>query len=144
MRRWAGADAAQANLFGWDPNPVAAPPRSRPRKAAPEAEPEVETKAQPEPGLPPPAPEPVPSEPESATAFAERAAQADLDELVAALSDEALAYLALASARQLKRWIARTGGTRPGKALGRPSALNRADQDLAREWARQTDPDESW
>lgn len=82
------------------------------------------------------------AEPESVASFAERVGQADLDELVATLPDEALAHLALESARQLKRRIGRTGGRRLGKR--RLNFLERAGQDLAREWATKADADDVW
>lgn len=78
---------------------------------------------------------------EPAASFAERATKADLDELIAALSDEALAHLALASARQLRRRLARNGGGRPAKGkVHRRGPLDRAGAALAAEWA--TAPDE--
>ena len=122
MPRQAGANERQSNLFGW-PAASAAASRSRPRKRASE---------------------PAVAEPESATAFAERAAQADLDEFVDALSDEALTHLALTSARQLKRRIARAGSSRTGKAKKRLSPLERVGQGLAREWASRIGSDETW
>lgn len=122
MPRGARADERQANLFGWAEEAPVPPAPRRARK---------------------PAPEPAAAEPESAATFAERASEAELDELVAALPDDALAHLTLASARQLKRRIGRSAkGRRPAK--GRPGPLERAGQDLAREWAARADPDEAW
>ena len=115
-------DERQADLFGFVPPPVAMRV-PRPRKP---------------PGDETPAPEPGT---ETAASFAERATEADLDELVTAVSDEALAYLALASARQLRRRLARNGGGRGAKGKAqRRSPLDRAGAALAAEWA--TAPDE--
>jgi hypothetical protein len=75
------ADERQADLFG-------VPPASSP--VAPQL---VRSRRKPLPADPPAA------EPETATAFAARATEADLDELVTALNDDALARLALLSAR---------------------------------------------
>jgi hypothetical protein len=65
--------------------------------------------------------------------LAARATPSELDQLVAALPDEGLAHLALASVRALRRRLARTGasGTRGRKGLA--GALERAARQLAAE-----------
>lgn len=124
--RAARADERQADLFGAPPAPPPVAPkvvRSR-RKLLPA--------------------DPPAADPETATAFAVRATEADLDELVTALNDEALAQLALLSARQLKRRLARAGGRkRPNGRGRRPSALDKAGTLLAAEWAREVE-DDGW
>lgn len=119
MARALRVDERQADLFG---TPEPAPPARKPRRARK-----------------PPA-DPPPVEPETPAAWAERAGEADLDELVAALPDDALGYLALASTRQLKRRLARTRqGPRSGRK--RPGTLDRASARLAAEWAAQAEED---
>lgn len=76
--------------------------------------------------------------------FAARASPADLDALVVALSDAALAHLALASARQLRRRLGRAVATHRGMGRARPGMLERADHDLAREWATPPETDDAW
>lgn len=66
----------------------------------------------------------------SIDAFAARLSPADLDELAAALPDDALAHLVLVAVRQLRRRLARASG-RGGK--GRGSALERAARQVAAE-----------
>ena len=122
MARRIAADERQPNLFGWPP-PAPPAPRPRARMAGQDL---------------------ATAEPESVASFAERVGQADLDELVATLPDEALAHLALESARQLKRRIARAGSSRTGKAKKRLSPLERVGQGLAREWASRIGSDETW
>jgi hypothetical protein len=115
------ADERQADLFGMPPAPPLAarmPARSRNPPAEPPA-----------------------AEPETATAFAARATEADLDELVAALDDDALAQLALASARQLKRRLTRAYGRQPRSGRKRASALDKAGAQLAAEWAKGVEED---
>jgi hypothetical protein len=65
--------------------------------------------------------------------LAARATPSEIDGLVAALPDEGLAPLALASVRALRRRLSRAGagGTRGRK--GRPGALERAARQLAAE-----------
>ena len=118
----AGADERQADLFGAPPTPAVGPKPARPRKPLPV--------------------EPPAAEPEGATAFAARATEADLDALVTALDDDALAQLALASARQLKRRLARAHGRQqPKSGRKRPSALAKAGAQLAAEWAKGVEED---
>ena len=63
-------------------------------------------------------------------AFAARASPADLDDLAAALPDDALAHLVLAAMRQLRRRLARAGN-RGSKSRG--SDLERTAQQVAAE-----------
>lgn len=125
MARRIRSDERQADLFDAPPQPVRPPTSkaSRQSKSAIEA---------PTAGA------------ETAAAFAERAGPADLDELVLALADDALAHLALASARQLRRRMTRAaGGRQRASGTGKNrSALNRAGQHLAAEWA--APPEEAW
>ena len=65
---------------------------------------------------------------------------AELDEFVAALPDDALAYLTLAAVRQLRRRLARSSG-RGGR--GRASALERAAQQLTTELGGQAGSDDA-
>jgi len=153
-------DERQNDLFGLPAAPVETPRRVRPglaaeatedgvevatgpkaprarrkRAAQPEDEPtEAGAEASAEIAAPPPLP---PPEPESPAALAERAGRADLDEFVSALSDEGLAHLALASARALKRRLARDKGRRgPGPAgKGGAGPLEKAVQSLSAEVA---------
>ncbi len=74
----------------------------------------------------------------SVEVLAERLTAAELDALVAALPDEALAHLVLAGVRQLRRRLVRVGanaGGRPARAAkGRgASSLERAARQLAAE-----------
>ncbi|MFH6787408.1 hypothetical protein [Methylobacterium sp. MA0201] len=81
---------------------------------------------------------------DTTAAFAARATAFDLDELVTALDDEGLAYLAVASARQLRRRLGRTnvGRSRSKDGGGRRGPLDRAGGQLAAEWA--APPEEAW
>lgn len=126
MTRTPRTDERQPDLFGWTAPSPAKPPRSR-------------RHAKPTPSTDPPA-----AEPETLIALAGRATQLDFDEFVTALDDEALAHLALASARQLRRRLGRTNGNRSrskGSTRGL-SALDRAGSQLAAEWA--TPLEETW
>ncbi len=64
--------------------------------------------------------------------LATRLSPAELDELAATLPDGALAHLILATMRQLRRRLARSGGHRGSRS--RASALERAAQQLAAEF----------
>ena len=116
------ADERQADLFGLPPAP---PPATRMPARSHKL----------------PAAEPPAAQPETATAFAARATEADLDEFVTALDDDALAQIALASARQLKRRLARAHGRQPRSGRRRPSALDKAGAQLAAEWAKGVEED---
>jgi hypothetical protein len=63
--------------------------------------------------------------------IAARLSPAELDELAAALPDNALAHLALAALRQLRRRLARAGTQ--GRSKGRASTLERAARQIASE-----------
>lgn len=128
MTRRSAPDPDQADLFGQPPpQPISHRPRA-PRARKPAAD-----------------PGPAPSGPEDFESLAARASPAELDALAVALPDNALAHLALASARQLKRRLARAAGAhRSGRGRTRPNPLERAAQELAQTWATLTDSDEAW
>ena len=65
--------------------------------------------------------------------LAVRATPSELDELVRALTDDGLAHLALASARALRRRLAKPGASRERGRKGRAGALERAGHQLAAE-----------
>lgn len=65
-------------------------------------------------------------------ALAARVSPAELDELAAALPDDALAHFVLAAVRQLRRRLARAGG-RSGGGKGHGSVLERTARQLAAE-----------
>lgn len=118
MTRGPVADGKQPDLFGTVPKPKAPKARAaRPQRAGPAEK------------------MPLPRDALSAaedgiTGVAAKLSPAELEELAAALSDEALARLVLAAARQLRRRLVREGG-RKGQ---RPSpALERAARQLAAE-----------
>jgi len=113
-----GTDADQTDLFGAVPVPKAPKARAArlPRTGSA--------------GQAPAAPDGPASVEEGITGMAARLSPADLDELAAALSDEALARLVLAAVRQLRRRLAR-GGTRAGRRSS--PALERAARQLAAE-----------
>ena len=72
------------------------------------------------------------------TGVAAQLSPADLEELAAVLSDDALARLVLAAVRQLRRRLARGGGR-----AGRPSSsLERAARQLAAELGGEGSTDE--
>ena len=103
----------QADLFGSLPKPVAAKART--------------VRQQP---VPAPAPNGHQAPGEDAASLATRLSPAELDELAAALSDDALAHLVVATVRQLRRRLARGGG----RAARQPSpALDRAARQIAAE-----------
>lgn len=72
--------------------------------------------------------------------LAARLSAAEWNELIAALSDEALAHVVIATARQLRRRLRRSGG-RGGK--GRTSSLERSAQQLIAE-LREHGDDDDW
>ena len=72
---------------------------------------------------------------------AARLSPAELKELVAALPDDALACLIIATARQLRRRLVRSGG--PGGST-RDSVLERAARQLIAELGGQDEGDDSW
>ncbi len=129
MARRPEADRRQADFFGV-PAPAPAAPERLP---APKPQPGQDIKRWP----------PTPDSGDaplgdSIDALAARLSPAELNELVAALPDEALAHLVVATARQLRRRLARSGG-RGGK--GRASALERSARQLIAELGEQGDDD---
>ena len=115
-------DDQQADLFGATPKALPKPRPARQRAApalvAAPAAPAVEARSAPA-GPPEQTPDPV--------ATAAQFSPAELDALVAALPDDALARLLLASVRQLRRRLSR--------AAGRPApALDRAARQIAAEF----------
>jgi len=70
-----------------------------------------------------------------------RLSRTEWNELVATLPDDALAHLVIATARQLRRRLARSHG-RSGK--GRTSALERSAQQLIVELGGQGENDDDW
>jgi len=73
--------------------------------------------------------------------IAARLSRIEWNELVAALSDDALAHLVIATARQLRHRLARSRG-RGGK--GHTSALERSAQQLIVELDGQEENDDCW
>lgn len=116
----------QADLFGSVPKPVAAKVRTvrQGRIAVP--------------ALPAPAPNGHRAPGDDTASLATRLSPAELDELAAALSDDALARLVVAAVRQLRRRLARGGG----RAARRPSpALDRAARQVAAELGAESSDD---
>lgn len=111
----------QADLFGADAPPGVAARPAPPPKPAPAAPPEA-------PHRPPRPRRRAPPEPAVAPSLARLAAdagRAELDEVVAALSDDALAHLALRAVQALRRRAERParGRAAGGAALGRTVRL---------------------
>lgn len=123
-------DGRQADFFG---APAPAVPEQRP---TPEPNPEQKLKRQ----LPPPDCEDAPVS-GSIDGLAARLSPSELNELVAALPDDALAHLVIATARQLRRRLARSSG-RGGKS--RAASLERAARQLIAELGGQDGDDEGW
>ena len=73
--------------------------------------------------------------------IAARLSPAELKEFVAALPDDALACLVIATVRQLRRRLVRSGG-RGGKS--RNSVLERSAQQLIAELGGQDEGDDGW
>ncbi len=126
MARRPEVDRRQADFFG---APVSAPgtPRSKPEQAIKRRSPSLNGEH-----------EPVS---DSIDVIAARLSPAELKEFVAALSDDALACLVIATARQFRRRLVRSGG-RCDK--GRASALERAARQLIAELGGQDEGDEGW
>jgi hypothetical protein len=121
------ADGKQPDLFGTVPKPMA----SKARAAHPRAGPA---------GKAPPSQDGSAAMEDGITGIATKLSLAELEELAAVLSDEALARLVLAAARQLRRRLVRGGG-RKGQ---RPSpALERAARQLAAELGRAGSTDDT-
>lgn len=142
-RRGADRDERQADFFGISARPpvASAPaqpgppqpdsPKPRPSKRSParghEPEPPAEPPPPPPPSPPPPA-APAPPAADGLDALGTRLSPAELGELAAALPDDALATLALAAVRQLRRRLVRGRGRK-----GSASPLERAARQLAAE-----------
>ena len=118
MTRRPVVDGKQPDLFGTIPKPMGQGARAA---RLPRNELAKKTPATPD--------GPAPDE-DDITHIAARLSPAELDELAAALSDEALACLVLAAARQLRRRLVRGGG-RKGQCSS--PALERAARQLAAE-----------
>jgi len=122
------ADRRQADFFG-APAPTPTAPAHRPTPK------------------PEPKPRPPPSDSEEAPlsdgldVVAARLSRIEWNELVAALPDDALAHLVIATARQLRRRLARSR-RRSGK--GPTSALERSAQQLIIELGGQGGNDDGW
>ena len=69
--------------------------------------------------------------------LATRLSRAEWNELVAGLPDDALAQLVIATVRQLRRRLARSG-------KGRASTLERSAQQLIAELSGQRENDDGW
>jgi len=125
-------DRRQADFFGV-PAPSSAAPEPHP---APKPKPDQDIKCR----SPLLDSKPAPLS-ESIDVLAARLSRTELNELVAALSDDALAHLVIVTARQLRRRLARSGG-RGGK--GPTSALERSIRQLMVELGGRGDDDQDW
>ena len=129
MARRPAVDGRQADFFGAPAPAPAAPeqpptPKSKPERRAP---PSDDAGVRPDDGI---------------DALAARLSPSELNELVAALPDDALAHLVIATVRHLRRRLARSGG-RGGK--DRTSTLERAARQLIAELGgRGEDDDGDW
>jgi hypothetical protein len=135
-RRPAAADERQADFFGAPaPAPEPATPGARPA-AAPQPGPKRDAKRRllPSPGGQDARGGGGPGD----TLAARLSSPAELDELAAALPDDALARLTLAAVRQLRRRLARSGGRG-----GASAALERAARHLAAELGGQAGSDDA-
>ena len=113
-----------------------------PMPSAPEHRPTPKPK--PKPGIkrqPPPSDIEEPPLCDSIDVLAARLSRTEWNELVAALPDDALAHLVIATVRQLRRRLARSHGW-GGK--GRASALERSAQQLIAELSGQGENDDGW
>ena len=118
MTRGPITDGKQPDLFGTVPTPRASKAHAaRPQRAGPA-------------GKTTPSRDGSAEEADGITGLGARLSPAELEELAAVLSDEALACLVLAAARQLRRRLVRGGG-RKGQRLS--PALERAARQLAAE-----------
>lgn len=117
MMRRPGADGGQADLFGAPPKPKAPKARAaRPQRMGPAGAPAVpDGLTAPDDGIP---------------GMAARLSPAELEELAALLSDDALARLVVAAVRQLRRRLARGAGRRGQRSS---PGLERAARQLAAE-----------
>ncbi len=76
--------------------------------------------------------------------LAARLSPAEVDQLASALSDEMLAYFSLAVVRQLRRRLGRAFGRGTITGKNRPSALERAAQQLATELSGSDETEHDW
>jgi len=125
-------DRRQADFFG-APAPTPAAPEHRP---TPKPQPEQDIKRR---SLPPDSEDAPLSD--SIEALAARLSPAELNELAAALPDDALAHLVIATVRQLRRRLARSG-SRGGN--GRTPALERSARQLIAELSGEGEDDDDW
>ena len=130
MTRRPEVDRRQADFFG-APAPAPAAPTPRP---APEPKPKPGIKRQ---RAPPDIADTPPCD--GIDVRAARLSRAEWNELVAALSDDALAHVVVVAARQLRRRLARRRG-RDGK--GRAPALERSARQLIDELGGQGECDD--
>ncbi|MBV9749417.1 MAG: hypothetical protein JO157_11440 [Acetobacteraceae bacterium] len=129
MARRPATDERQANFFGI-PAPEPAAPDARPGRPS-------RTKRDAKRWLPSSGSQDA-IDGDSLDALAARLSPAEIDELAAALPDDALAHLILAAVRQLRRRLARSGRRGGG---GRASALERAARQLVTELGEQAGDD---
>jgi len=125
-------DRRQADFFG-APAPTPAAPEHIP---TPKPQPEQDIKRR----LLPPDSEDAPLS-DSIEALAARLSPTELNELAAALPDDVLAHLVIATVRQLRRRLARSG-SRSGN--GRTPALERSARQLIAELSGQGEDDDDW
>ena len=128
MARRPEADRRQADFFG--------APASAPGTPKPKPKPEQAAKRRP----PPPNGE-VKPDIDSIDVIAARLSPAEMRAFVAALPDDALACLVIATVRQLRRRLARNGG-RGGRS--RDSVLERSARQLIAELGGQDGGDDGW
>lgn len=132
MARKPEVDGRQADFFG-APAPASAAPVHRP---TPRPKPEQDLKRRSSPSDNKDAPSG-----DSAEMLAARLSPTELNELVAALPDDALAHLLLSTFRQLRRRLARSGG-RGGR--DRSSTLERSARQLIAELGGQGQDGDDW
>ena len=126
MARRPEVDRRQADFFG-APAPAPGTPKPKPEQVTKRRSPSPNGKH-----------EPVG---DSIDKIAARLSPAELKEFVAALPDDALACLIIATARQLRRRLLRSGGH---GGRGRNSVLERAARQLIAELGGQDGGDDDW
>ena len=132
MARRPKGDRRQADFFGFPALPAATP---EPRPAS-KQKPEQDIKCR-----SPPSDSKAALLSDSIDALAARLSRTELNELAAALADDALAHLIIATARQLRRRLTRIG-RRGGK--GQNSTLERSVRQLMVELGGQGEDDQDW